>query len=93
MANRYENNETKKLNDGRLVYKSKLYPKIPKSDQDIYIVTTSVERLDHLAKQFYDDENLWWAIALVNSIGKGTIYVPIQTRLRIPPKSTIEELI
>jgi hypothetical protein len=49
--------------------------------------------LDQLAKQFYDDEYFWWAIGLANGIGKGTLFVPINTRLRIPPKNIIEELI
>jgi len=91
--NRYENIPIIKTDAGKRRFASSFLPTIPTSEQDIYIVTTSVERLDHLAKQFYDDENLWWAIALVNSIGKGTIYVPVETRLRIPPKNTIEELI
>ena len=54
MASRYLNNETKKLNDGRVVYKSKVYPKIPKSDKDIYVVTQGGDRLDTLAYQFYE---------------------------------------
>ena len=51
MASRYLNNETKKLNDGRVVYKSKVYPKIPKSDKDIY-TTQGGDRLDTLLISF-----------------------------------------
>ena len=36
---RYQNNKKKRLKDGRQVYRSKIYPKIPKRDNDIYIVT------------------------------------------------------
>mgnify|MGYP000873496441 FL=1 len=84
MASRYENNETKKLNDGRVVYKSKLYPKIPKSDQDIYIVTQTGDRLDTLANQFYENASLWWIIASANNVHDAPFALPDGTELRIP---------
>ena len=84
MASRYENNETKKLNDGRVVYKSKLYPKIPKSDQDIYIVTQTGDRLDTLANQFYENSSLWWIIASANNVHDAPFALPDGTELRIP---------
>ena len=34
MASRYENNNKRKLKDGRTVYRSKIYPNIPKKDKD-----------------------------------------------------------
>jgi hypothetical protein len=39
MASRYENNKSQKLKDGRQVYITRIYPNIPKSDEDIYVVT------------------------------------------------------
>ena len=36
---RYRGNETKKLLDGREVYRSKIYPNIPLRDDDVYVVT------------------------------------------------------
>jgi len=84
MASRYQNNETKKLNDGRTVYKSKLYPKIPKSDQDIYIVTQTGDRLDSIAYQFFEDASLWWIIASANNIHDAPFGLPDGTQLRIP---------
>ena len=84
MASRYQNNETKKLNDGRVVYKSKVYPKIPKSDKDIYVVTQGGDRLDTLAYQFYEDSSLWWIIARANNLGKGDLTIPNGTQVRIP---------
>ena len=44
MASRYENNATQKLDDGRVVYRSRIYPNIPLSDNDIYIVTQQGDR-------------------------------------------------
>ena len=84
MASRYENNKTKKLNDGRVVYKSKLYPKIPKSDKDIYIVTQTGDRLDTLANQFYENSSLWWIIASANNVHDAPFALPDGTELRIP---------
>ena len=84
MASRYQNNETKKLNDGKTVYKSKLYPKIPKSDQDIYIVTQTGDRLDSIAYQFFEDASLWWIIASANNIHDAPFGLPDGTQLRIP---------
>jgi hypothetical protein len=66
---------------------------IPISVTDIYIQTTSVERLDKLANKFYDDSTLWWIIASANALGKGTIVVPQDTILRIPAKSNINQII
>jgi len=93
MSSRYDNISVIKNNNGKRRFASSFLPTIPTSDSDIYIITTSVERLDQLAKQFYDDESYWWVIGLANGIGKGTLFVTINTRLRIPPKNIIEELL
>lgn len=70
-----------------------IYPNIPVDLQtDIYIRTTSADRLDKLALHFYDDASKWWIIASVNGLGKGTIIVPPNTRLRIPTVQQVEEL-
>ncbi len=90
---RYENIPIIKSKSGKRRFASSFLPTIPTSDRDIYIVTTSSERLDHLAKQFYDDDSLWWIIGLVNNVGKGTIYVSDNIRLRIPPLDIIKDLI
>jgi phage tail protein X len=84
MAGRYRNNETKKLNDGREVYRTKIYPKIPKSDQDMYIVTQTGDRLDTLAYQYYEDASLWYIIASANNIHDAPFALEDGTTLRIP---------
>ena len=84
MASRYQNNETKKLNDGREVFKSKIYPKIPKSDSDIYIVTQGGDRLDSIAYQFYENSSLWWIIASANNIHDAPFALAEGTELRVP---------
>lgn len=88
MANRYENNEIQKLKDGRRVYRTKIYPNIPKSDNDIYIVTQTGDRLDTLAHQFFGDSSLWWIIASANNIHDATFAVEDGTTLRVPQNYT-----
>jgi hypothetical protein len=84
MASRYENNEEQNLNDGRRVYRSKIYPNIPKKDSDIHIVTQEGDRLDTLANQFYSDSSLWWIIATANNIHDASFAVAPGTTLRVP---------
>tara|TARA_Y100000589_G_C26769094_1_gene473049 strand:+ start:83 stop:373 length:291 start_codon:yes stop_codon:yes gene_type:complete len=84
MASRYDSNEEKKLKDGRIVYRSKIYPNIPKKDTDIFIVTQGGDRLDTIAYQFYNDSSLWWIIATANNIHGADFAVDDGTILRVP---------
>ena len=84
MASRYTNNETKKLNDGRNVYRSRIYPEIPLSDNDIYVASETGDRLDTLAYQYYEDSSLWWIIASANNIHNAPFGLKDGTILRIP---------
>lgn len=84
MASRYTNNETKNTNDGRRVYRSKICPQIPLSDNDIYVATETGDRLDSLAYQYYKDASLWWIIASANNIHNAPLGLIDGTILRIP---------
>jgi hypothetical protein len=84
MASRYRNVETKKIVDGRTVYKSSPIPNIPLSDDDIYVATETGDRLDTLAFQFYGDSSLWWIIASANNIHNAVFGFEDGTVLRIP---------
>jgi hypothetical protein len=66
-----------------------IIPQPPKNSEEVLIKTTSPERLDNLAKLFYDDSTLWWIIASANNLGKGSWIVPQNTTLRIPDKTFI----
>ena len=50
---------------------------------DFYIQTTSIERLDKLAKIFYEDASLWWIIAAASGIG-WAMQCPAGTVIKIP---------
>ena len=58
------------------------YSSIPKSDNDIYVISQYGDRLDQLAHQYYGDVTLWWYIAKANGLTFMTL--PPGTRLRIP---------
>ena len=84
MRSRYESNETKKTNDGRIVYKTKRYPNIPLRESDVYVATETGDRLDTLAFQYYEDSSLWWIIAAANNIHDAPMGLQDGTILRIP---------
>jgi hypothetical protein len=90
---RYNSTETIKDKTGSRYKATTIFPVVNIRPDDIYIVTTTIERLDKLAYTFYDDVSLWWIIAAANGIGKGTFIVPSETRLRIPSKNNIQDIV
>jgi hypothetical protein len=84
MASRYLNNGSKKTFDGRTVYRSRIYPDIPISNFDLYVMSESGDRLDSLANQYYKDPTLWWIIASANNIHTAPLGLKEGTILRIP---------
>ena len=78
---RYENTKVK-FDKNIKFYGTTIYDEIPESDDDIWVITQSGDRLDTLANQFYGDVNLWWYIAKANNLSFPTI--PDGTSLRIP---------
>lgn len=85
MANRYAyskiqiENETKKKYLGSIIY-----PKIKATDNDLYVISESTDRLDLLAHKYYGDKTLWWIIAVANNINDASFYVKEGLQLRIP---------
>jgi hypothetical protein len=83
--NRYDRSSILKTEDGKPYYKGKFYPNIPVSETDLYIITTSGDRLDSLANSYYRDSTLWWVIAAANNnITQGLLFPVPGTQLRIP---------
>ena len=80
---RYENNKIKIDKDGKRVYATTYYPKIPLSNSDQFIQTKDGTRLDNIAQTFYGDASLWWIIAKANGI-RGIISLKSAVKLRIP---------
>lgn len=86
MANRYLNIDVLKSDEGIRYYKNVLYPQIPLSEDDIYVITGEGDRLDLLANQFYNDTTLWWVISIANeSLPQNSYFLPLgTTQIRIP---------
>ena len=76
---------------GSQYYTNSVYPDIPVSDNDYYVITTLGDRLDLMAQDFYQDSSLWWIIALANALPGDSLYPPIGTQIRIPvnPQSVV----
>lgn len=81
---RYQFTQTDKRYDGKLVYRSTLYPNIPVTDDDIYVTLSQDDYLDSIAKQYYGDESYWWIIAVANNISDGKLSVENNKQIRIP---------
>lgn len=85
MPSRYLNINTAKLDGtGSQYYVTNVYPDIPVTDQDYYVITTIGDRLDLLAYDFYQDSSLWWIIASANALPGDSVFPPIGAQLRIP---------
>lgn len=85
MVNRYQNIQTNKYNGtGSLYYTNNLYPEVPLSEEDNYVITTLGDRFDIMANNFYGDSTLWWVIPSANGLPGDSLYPPIGIQLRIP---------
>lgn len=61
-----------------------LYPSIPLSNDDNYVITVLGDRLDLLAFDFYGDSSMWWIIASANALPGDSLYLEPGSQLRIP---------
>jgi hypothetical protein len=92
MSSRYQS--TKQIRDSRNTRRAQtwIYAVPATTNEDTFIQTTTPDRLDNIANDFYSDPQLWWLIAAVNGLGKGSLMVPENTKLRIPSAINIQEL-
>jgi len=82
---RYTNIPKTRTDEGTRLYRTVKYPDIPRSNNDIYVITTEGDRYDVLAFQYYKDKSLWWVISSANAeYSQGSLYPPIGVQLRIP---------
>ena len=85
MATRYDDNIILTNPQGKPYYKGKVYPNIPLSETDVYVITNIGDRLDSLAYSYYNDVNLWWIISAANNNATNVSMFPVPgTQLRIP---------
>jgi hypothetical protein len=72
-------------------YVNNIYPDVPISETDYYVITVLGDRLDLLAQDIYGDSSLWWILASANSLPGDSLVAPIVQQLRIP--SDIQSII
>ena len=67
-------------------YKNIEYPEIPISENDVYIISKGTDRLDLLAKDYYNDVKLWWVISKANpnKINRDSLFINPGQQIRIP---------
>jgi hypothetical protein len=85
MPNRYQYTNTLTTRGTKKKYLSSIiYPKIKPSDDDLYIISESTDRLDILASKYYNDKTLWWIIATANNLNDASLSITPGTQMRIP---------
>jgi len=84
MPSRYQYIKIIKNNTGKRYYTNNIYPQIPISGNDYYVITSVTDRLDLLANDFYGDPSLYWIIAAANNISGDSLVPEPGTQLRIP---------
>jgi hypothetical protein len=89
--NRYQNIQELKSPSGKTYRRNVIYPEVPLSEKDYYVITTAGDRYDTLAQQFYNDYSLWWIIAAANNSERASLVVEPGVQLRIP--TDIENII
>ena len=67
MADRYKNIREAITTDNVRYRVNAIYPEVPLSEDDYYVISTGGDRYDTLAQQFYNDHTLWWIIASANN--------------------------
>ena len=61
---------------------------LPELD-DLIITANEGDRLDALASKFYGSPRLWFVIASVNGLAKGSMHIKPGTQLRIPSRDRV----
>tara|TARA_R100001510_G_C7598310_1_gene165722 strand:- start:222 stop:524 length:303 start_codon:yes stop_codon:yes gene_type:complete len=82
--NRYKTIELNLNREGVRYKRNSIFPELPDSADDLYIIATSGDRYDTLANTYYQDPSLWWVIAGANNSKKDSLVVDPGVQLRIP---------
>lgn len=82
--NRYSKITRFRTEEGKKYITNPIYPFIPESEDDIYMIAGISDRYDILAQQFYNDSSLWWIIASSNNHQKASLIATPGQQIRIP---------
>lgn len=86
---RYKNIDVYSTENNKKYYTNAIYPAIPESEDDLYIIPSIADRYDTLAKEYYGDSALWWIIASANKNIKASLFPVPGQQLRIPANKNI----
>lgn len=89
MPSRFENIRKYRDSKGIQYYPNVIYPEIPLSDEDIYVITTGGDRYDTLSYQFYRTMDYWWVIASANPGISDSLVLKPGTQIRIPANPSV----
>lgn len=82
--NRYTDIEIITTN-GKKAYKTVRYPEVPFHELDTYVISTTGDRFDILAQEYYQDSSLWWIISIANNeLVQNSLTIPEGLQIRIP---------
>ena len=81
---RYKLIDKYKTKEGISYITNPIYPTIPETENDIYILASISDRYDKLAAQYYNDSTLWWIIASANTFRSSALPLKPGVQIRIP---------
>ena len=75
-------------------YVNVVYPEVPPTADDTYIITSYEDRLDLLAYDYYGDERLWWVISSANPdiTRRDSFFIKSGVQVRIPDINRKEQI-
>jgi len=82
--NRYKTIDILESETGKRFRSNPVYPKVPESADDYYVIASVGDRYDMLAAQFYGDSRFWWVIASANNSQRASMIPTPGTQIRIP---------
>jgi len=74
---------------GRKYLANTLYPDVPVSEDDWYVITTVGDRYDLLSYQFYSTTDYWWIIPIANGLPADSLCPEVGIQIRIPANPTV----
>jgi hypothetical protein len=92
MMDRYSNIEILSSLTGKKYFKNIIYPEIPLSENDIYLITDIGDRLDIISRDYYKDESLYWILLSANpTLNQSSLFPEPGVQLRVP--TDVDEII
>lgn len=84
MGRRHKHSEILRTDSGRRHFATVVYPEIPPTEDDIYVITAGGDRFDTLSMDYYGDSTLWWIISSANPSNTFSLAIKPGTQIRIP---------